>query len=219
MVVKELTNNDKNVLVYYQFYYIIIILIYYILLYLFKNSVLTFYQSTSTLPVSLSFSARSSCKRIKGFLCPRCAIQTWERVVIKGGWMCGWNWDWDLSDLQTRQRHGQRGRGCLMDRFLWRSKRTWSTFSTVPNCPICLCQSKIQMCECKKGVHFEEHFAEKHKWWSLRTATSSKREIHMQCESTRKALLMINILALIKGTTCGILPSISHHYINLEIPV
>lgn len=42
---KELTNNDKNVLVYYRFYYIIIILIYYILLYLFKNSVLTFYQS------------------------------------------------------------------------------------------------------------------------------------------------------------------------------
>ena len=24
--------------------------------------------------------------------------------------MCGCNWDWDLSELQTRQRHKQRGR-------------------------------------------------------------------------------------------------------------
>ena len=72
-------------------------------------------------------------------------------------------------------------------------------FFYCPHCPICLCHSKTQMCECKRGVHFEEHFGGKRNHvmiTSIRFSTSTRYSLTVREESS---IYMLNILPLIKG--------------------
>lgn len=131
-------------------------------------------------------------------MCPRCAIQSWEKAAIKSGWMCGWNWDWDLSDLQTRRTHRQRGRREPDGSFSVNSREDLEYFFYCPHCPICLCHSETQMCECKRGVHFEEHFGRKHSRVMITSICYSQPDIHLQLHE-ENSIYMLNILPLIKA--------------------
>lgn len=59
-------------------------------------------------PMSHWLFSSSYCRRMKGSMCPTCAIQSCEKAAIQSRWMRGWNWD--SSNLQTTQTHRQKGR-------------------------------------------------------------------------------------------------------------
>lgn len=132
-------------------------------------------------------------------MCPTCAIQSLEKAPIKSGWTCGWNWDWNLSDLRTTQTRRQRGGRREPDGSLSVNRRgDLEYFFYCPHCPICLCHSETQMCECKRGVHFEEHFGRKRNHvmiTSIRYSISTRYSLTVHEESS---IYMLNILPLIK---------------------
>lgn len=101
-------------------------------------------------PVSLILSL-SSCRRITGL----CAIQSWEKAAIKSGWMCGW--DWDLSDLQTRQRHRRSGQWIPDGSFSVNRREDLEYFFYCPQSShLSLSRQNTDV-----RVHFEEHLGRK----------------------------------------------------------
>lgn len=135
-------------------------------------------------PMSHWLFSSSYCRRMKGSMCPTCAIQSCEKAAIQSRWMRGWNWD--SSNLQTTQTHRQKGRQEPDGSFSVSRQKDFEYFfffffsRCYPICPICLCLLWNTRVWALREVFVLESIWCETTRWSLWSGGPSRPDIHSQ---------------------------------------